>query len=146
MYLLKINLSTSTTVLAGATLLGALAGSSATLINRWLNRRSRRRNLRRALLAELRGQHGLERFGENDFFIMQDRDFPRSVYYANVNQIGELTQEEVEAIVGFYSLLKELEQGLEIESFSDYELVKSVRMKSQKSLTPLFGQIHAFER
>lgn len=134
---LQLDLSISTVILAGATLFGAIMGSFATLINRWLNRRASIRNLRRALLAEMESQYTLESVSEEDAFRLLRHEFPISIYESNVSQIGDLTQEEVELVVNFYSLLKELEQELERGGSVDYDFVQSVRTKKSEAITAI---------
>lgn len=107
---------------------GALLGFSATLLAAfgvwYLDKRNRRKRLRKALIAELEKQD--ERFGriveslEADSAVGSDDNgyevepsdlppadsLPTTIYESNASNLGELSSEEVEAVVNYYATLQ----------------------------------------
>lgn len=118
--ILQIDLPTiqaGTILIAAATFFGALVGS---LIQFYLQQREdqkTKRNLRVAFLAELKAAEvhttlEIRSFEHMEFLISS---IPDSIFRANTDNIGGLKQDEVEALVEYYSLSHGVEKKLDFD-------------------------------
>ncbi|GAA0515435.1 hypothetical protein [Halorubrum aquaticum] len=95
---MAVNIQFGTLILALTTLIGAFVGATVRILWQIRNEQKRRENLRRAIWAEmmtmrpyLSGKRGPE-----------DQFLRKTVYECNADDLGLLTENEVEAIVAFY--------------------------------------------
>lgn len=110
-------------------LLAALIGGYT---NHYLNKRKQKRKLRKAFKAEINSVSSeiddvIKGFEEKDeeSYIKNDF-FPTSVYDNNCSQLGLLSGEEVENIVGYYSSLKNAKKLIKnSENFEEDKLNKA---------------------
>lgn len=89
---------------------GLLIGGLTRIAPKWYQKRVNRQKLRRALLAEVRTpQEAIEsasRFDESDDVEVDHTVFPNAVYQKHIDDIGLLSDEEVEAVIKYYSTLE----------------------------------------
>lgn len=93
-------------------LIGTILG---TALIQWWQRRSRRQELRRTFREELRQMTALDDMSQyieenhGPLDLSHELGF-NALYEANADQVGTLSDREVEKIVEFYSLLKQIER------------------------------------
>ena len=92
-------------------LIGALSALGIVLVKEWLNRDQQISKTRRALYAEINSAEievakDLIEGSYSQPFYRQVNFLPTDVYDQNVGDIGLLDEDEIEAVVAYYSLAK----------------------------------------
>lgn len=129
---------------------GSVVGTIiGTVVSDWWEKRTRRTELRKTLHEEIEQmravedmeQHIEETSGPLD--LSHEMGF-NALYEANADKVGDLSDEEVEMIVEFYSLLKQMERLNDIVDADEditntklSDLVTELRVKREELLEEL---------
>lgn len=111
---------------------------------RWeIDREMKRDSLRKALLGEIQTVQYLDQFAEEYHPERSLSGFivPTTVYEANADQLGQLTPEEADAVVEFYTRVYQLEDSLRVQRELDTPYEKDAVMRYYKSTQRYLDEI-----
>jgi len=105
-------------LIASATFFGALVGSLTQVGIQWRNKKHQKENLRLALLAEIQQMNALELADYEAFMVLDGSQnmFPTTVYEAHTEEVGQLTEDEVQYIVELYAGIEVAREVVELAS------------------------------